>query len=361
MARWRFLAVDLVTGTVRDEMPLTVATFGEVLNRSGPFTGEMSPDAPQATRQNVDAVRTVVLCERNGVIVGDGIVWDPRITRDGDDRTLELNGGSLWTYFNHRRLREDRPYVDVDDAEIVADLFRWAQGQGDTAYGSAGDPTGDVRLNTSEVVATGVTSTRRYVGDERKRIGEAIEQRCDLSDGVDAAIKWRWDGDVPVPYLHVWRRRGVRLTDPFELGGNVTSYEFGVAGSLTETHVDGIGQGEGQAMKVATAVDPSAHPAYPRLDGVAMHKDAKDLGTLFGHAKAQLDDRHRPPELVTVTLDPDATPPFGSWQAGDEVRVFIDDGWAQVDAWRRIAGWEMTASQDGSERVRVATVRLGEV
>lgn len=362
----RYLAVDLVTGTIRDELPLEQVTFGETLNRAHPFAARLPVDAPGATPQAIQASRTVVLVERNGVIVGDGIVWDPKVSRRRDDRTLELSGASLWSYLNRRRIREDRTYTDVDHALIAADLVAWTQGAGSTVYGpTAGDPTGDVRIDVSSVAALGFVRDRLYRGDERKRVGEALEQLADVIGGPDLAIRWRWDSnpdgtDTPMPELRAWARRGVRLADSLELDVNVTGYEYLEAGSQQATHVDAIGQGEGAAMKVAAASDPSLWPSYPRLDGIAAHKDASDLDTLEGHARGTLAARRVPPGIVRVTLDPDKRPRFGSWQTGDEATVRISDGWTQVDEIRRIVGWEMTLTADGAETVDVDLAKLEE-
>lgn len=367
MASHRFLAVDLVTGVVRDELPLTTVTIGETLNRAHPFSATIDVSAPKATRANIDPSRTLILVERDGIIIGDGIVWNPRVSRRGDSRQLEINGASLWSYLHRRRIRESRAYSGVDDATIIADLVAWSQGEGSTSYGpSAGDATGNVRIDTSSVTPTGVTSSRSYNGDERKLIGQAVEEFAGTINAPDFGLIWRWDTagdgtDVPVAGLNVWARRGVRLADGFELGGNVIDYEIAIAGSEQATHVDAIGQGEGVAMKASSAVDPSLWPVYPRLDAALTLKDISVEATLTGHAQAELQARRLPPAVIRVNLDPDRTPTFGSWSVGDEAPIRIDDGWAQVDEVRRIVGWSMQIDADGAEKLSVDFAIIGDL
>lgn len=358
MSSHRFLAVDLVTGTIRDEVPLTSVTFGKRLNGPAPFTATASPYAAKVTPANLDPGRTLIVVERNGKVVGDGIVWTPSAGRQDSERTLELSGASLWSYLNRRRIREDRTYTDVDDALIVADLVAWAQGAGSLTYGpTSGDPTGDVGIDTSGIVAAGTTSTRTYLGDERPSLGEELSAFASIED-VSVSIDVSWDGSSLVRDLVVVADRGVRLADAFVLGTNVVEYEVAWRGDLLETTVDAVGQGEGSSMLVSTAADPSAHPSYPRLDGIESRKSVRRTATLTRHAEERLRRHRRPPAIPKLKLDPDAIPTFGSWQLEDEARVVIDDGYTQVDGTYRIVAWEMELDADGSESVSITLETL---
>jgi len=111
-------------------------------------------------------------------------------------------------------------------------------------------------------------------------------------------------------------------------------------------------------MVVRTAADPTAFPAYPRLDGLAVHKDVSVGATLVTHATQQLLRHRRPPAVVKLDVDPTSRPTFGSWRIGDRARVVIDDGYSQVDGQYRIVAWEMTLDADGAESVSLTTEQV---
>lgn len=392
MADYRYLAADLVTGEIRDAIPFTSVSFGQVRNGAAPFTATIEVDATVrrlieesvglstedddvlasedghplqleesdtretahllASRANLDPARTVIYIERDGRIIGDGIVWDPRLSEDGD--TLEIAGASLWSYFRHRHVRHRLTWSGVDHLQIARDLIDYAQAQ----------PGGDIGIVTGDETSD-VPRDETFEAFERKNIAEAVEQHAARINGFDFRITVAWEGSGDT--RHVVRRLlighpklGRRTEHVFEFiadddgrGGNLDRYGLEVAGSRVANLVDAIGEGMDDEMLIATAVDPNLFGAYPLLEAKVAHKTVKTQTRLQEHADAHLRSHRLPLELPTLVPNADAIPRLSSYIAGDEVLVRVRQGWAQLEGFWAIQAWTVNVDADGNETVRI--------
>lgn len=359
MARYRYLAVDLVTGQVRDELPLTGCTYGQVLNGAAEFAGTIRHDHPKLSPLTLTAARTQVVVERNGQVVGDGIVWSPQVQEAGGaaTRVAELQGQSLASWLEGQRLRETRTYAGVPQNVLAADLVAWAQGRGNVAYGpSAGPAAAELDILTDGQPAGSTPRDRTYRGFERHSIAELLENLGDVQGGPRWRMAVAWEGQGEARQLtrrFIAGGQTAHLADPLVYGTNVTDYTYGQLGSRLATVVDAIGEGEGDDQLIRTAWDAGAQPAYPYMVGVVPRKSVSQPATLLGHAEDELALRRRPPELVTVVLAHDTTPRIGTYLPGDTARVVISDGWVQIDAVRRITEVSVTVDREGREQPRI--------
>lgn len=380
MPAFRLIATDLVSGVVRGAVPWESAQFSHVRNGAGQMKltlpKRLPPEWPitdayddgysdtyglpvlapaRISQQVIDASRTLMLLERDGQIVGDGIVWGPQPSGSGQ---LEITGASLWSWFNRRMIVEDRLYGQVDQTLIARDLVDWCQGRGDPTWGTAGDAIADLGIVTAGA-DSGVDVDGLYYGHEGNYVGSTIEQAAAAEDGYDFSldVTWNTDRDGFDRTFRTWyprrsRRTGIVLT----WGVNIVDYTLSVAGGQQANRIHGVGQGQGAAMLRTTQTDATTLGTYPLLEDQASFKKARDHDQLVGLTRGRLAARRLPPTRLSVQVKTGPQLRVGSWVLGDEARTRIDDGWTQIDGIYRIEGWTITVNKQSQETVTIELV-----
>jgi hypothetical protein len=368
MATTRVISVDLVTGTPIDELEVRGLKYGPRLNGVGSVSGSVKLPSPRTAAGRIkgaiindalDECRRVLIVERNGVIVGDGIVWKAPYVDAKQSRVLQ-SATSHWSYFRHRHIAARSVYAAVDQLTIARDLISDAQAV----------PGGNVGV-IHNATTSGVLRDRIYESWELKNLGEAIEQLAGVQDGFDFGVDLHWDpatGNLVRTLTLSYPRRGrsyLHTGHVFELGRNMTSFEWPSDGSLTANKVWGVGAGEGKSMLLTAAVDASqiqpiasGGPGYPLLEDVLTNKDVLVRSTLEEQATARLFARSTPLVVPKITVRADMDPVLGSYIEGDAARVIIPprksprfpDG---LDTFYRILGWDVTVSDSGGESVEL--------
>lgn len=343
MPAYRYLVADLLTGTIKEEMPFSAVKFSHVLNRPGGFSANIGLRHSKATRTNLDPARTVIHVERDGVIVWSGILWTAKA--NVENATVDVGGEGWWSYFRRRKIRATKVYAATDQLAIVQDLVNYAQAQ---SGGNIGIVVG------TEV--SGVTRDRTYYHFERKNLGEAVEQLAAVAGGFDFAIEAVWVSGAVVKTLNLSYPRRGRITPlVFELGTNIEGLSQEVDATRQANLIDAIGAGDGDAMLIATAADTSQLAAYPLLEDVTSYKDVTVAATLQLHAASDLAVAKKPvmriPTLLAVQANPDAG--LGTYITGDSVQVRGSDGWLAVNERVRIQVIEVGVDTEGKETVSI--------
>lgn len=343
MADYRVLVADLISNTIREEIPLSDLRWSLVLNAPGTLTGTIPLDHPKATRANLDPGGTAIYLERGGLLVWGGILWGARASTRR--RIVEITAAGFWSYLRRRRIRHTKTYTGQDQLAIARDLVTYAQSQ----------PGGNLGIVTGGETS-GVTRDRTYYHYERKSIGEAIEQLAAVQNGFDFAIEVQWDATGTTPEKHFrlyYPRRGTRL-DTLIWNHNVAGVAdvtVSVDATRAANQIDALGEGDADAMLIATASDTSVLARYPLLDDAISHKDIKESATLQAHAESRLAALRVPVETPEITTQADIWPAFGSYQLGDEGLVIVDDGWIQVSSYWRVHEIRVSVDDDGTETV----------
>lgn len=340
MPSYRHLVADLLTGTLREEIPFSTVKYSHVLNRPGGFAATLPLRHPKATRANLDPGRTAVYVERDGVIVWGGILWTAKASVEG--ATVEVGGEGFWSYFRRRLVRTTKAYAAADQCFIARDLVAYAQAQ------AGGDLGVVVGTETS-----GVLRDRTYWHYERKNVGEAVEQLAAVQGGFDFNVDVAWVGGVVTKTLQVqYPRRGRATATVFELGSNIEGLDQEIDATRQANVLDGLGAGEGSSMLIATVSDLSVVPPYPLLEDVVTYKDTSVATTLQLSALGELVARSTPVERLPTLLahaGPDTV--IGSFITGDTVTVRGTAGYLSVDQQMRITNYEVTVDQNGREAV----------
>lgn len=311
----------------------------------------------------VEENRRLIVVERDGVIVQDGIVIASPYDDVGSKRSVSCV--SLWSYLRRRYLRARKSYAAVDQFDIVRDLVDYMQ----TVFGDAGSIGLVVESNDS-----GVVRDRTFEAWEVKEIGEAIEQLASVDNGFDFAIDCAWDPATGalVKTLRLANRRGRPFSSSghvFELGRNVTSYKWPSDGSTMANRSIATGAGEGASMLIETAADSyqyldlaSGGPGYPVYEEVTSWKDVSVRANLVDRAAASVAARSTPVVLPEITLRADMDPVLGSYVEGDAARFIVPPGYsprhpAGLDTYIRIMGWDVSVDDVGTEAVTIVAGR----
>lgn len=349
MADYRYLAADLVTGTIRDEIPFETVVWGRALNRAAPFTSTIAATHPKARRDLLDPARTIIYVERDGRIVGDGIPWTPQIQPADGIRTLQLHGASLWSYFSRRHIRQDLTFTNVDQLAIFRSIIAYAQAQ----------PGGNLNIDVTDQLS-GRTRTRTYEAWRRGEIDRTCTQLADVIDGFEFEATCRWDQqrDTVERWIELgYPTRGRRTNHVFEAGVNLANWGETEAGGDVANLVDAIGEGQGEDMPIATAADTSLLGAYPLLEKVVAHTSVSDRGTLVGHARTHLEQSRRAARHLKLEPRADIPPRLSTYIPGDDVEIRIDDGWIQASGRWRIDGFQVSVDTDGDETITLDVTR----
>jgi hypothetical protein len=368
MATYRVISLDLVTGTRIAQLDLRDLKFGQRLNGIGTIDGVLDLPAPitpaarvQGTVLNdaVDECRRLLVIERDGVVVADGIVWAAPWTTDEDGREVrKIKASSLWSYFRRRFITARSAFTAVDQLTIARTLITNAQAA-----------SGGNIIVTHNATLSGVTRDRTYESFELKRVAEAVEQLAGVEGGFDFAIDCHWDpatGALVRTLNMAYPRRGRSFSQTghvFALGRNIIDLEWPTDGTETANRVWGIGAGEGKSMLIAAETDAtqiqpltSGGPGYPLLEDSFTNKDVTVRSTLSAQARARLTAQARPVVLPKITVAADVDPVLGSYITGDAARIIIPPNTSPrfpdgLDTYRRIVGWDVTVDDQGGESV----------
>lgn len=343
MAAYSYIAADLVTNAILNELPLRNVKFSHVLNAAGDFSGEMPLGDSKVTQ--IDPIgsttprRTALYIERDGSIVWGGIIW----TRHYDSRkkVLVLGGNGFFSYFGHRSIRATAAFAATDQLAIVRSIINTAQ-----TISSIG-----VTVGTE---TSGVLRDRTYYGYERKKIDEAITQLSQVEGGFDFGIDCRYDSShVVQKYLTLsYPRRGRIAKDTtlfFDFPGNIVDYVWPEDGTNSANLVDAIGSGEADAMLISTAADAGEiQSGAPLLETFTSYKDVSVQSTLDAHAQADLQAFDGVVTLPTATVRADREPILGSYIEGDEAEFrILDERFPTITAsFQRITSYSVKVPDD---------------
>lgn len=365
MADYRVISLDLRTGQRVAELEMAELRYGHRLNDIGTVEGVVKLPSPRTPggraraavlNDAVEQYRRHLIVERDGVVVGDGIV----VLNPYDDatQTRAIKASSTWWYFRNRHITRRLFYGQVDQLDMARNLIAVAQET----------PPGNIGV-TYDTTTSGRLRDRTFEGYELKEVGEAVEQLAAVEDGFDFAIDCSWDpvtGGLVKRLNLGYPRRGRRYTETghvFEVGRNVVSFEWPASGVATANQVIATGVGEGESMLRATATDAyqltalaDGGPGYPLLQAVLSDKDISRLSTLQGKATARLHARRKPVVLPTVKVRADRDPVLGSYITGDSCRFIIPPNVSPLhpdglDTYYRIVGYDVTVSNEGGEEV----------
>lgn len=347
MAETRLLFGSLKTGELFGELKFDRIVHTDVLNGPGsieatlPLRQESPGKTAVVTDENLAEARTALWVDRDRVPRWGGIFWTPRA--EVASNQLTLIGKGWHSYFRRRRIRETKTWASTDQYAIARGLIDYAQGV----------PGGDIGVLTTDTNTSSVSRDRTYPVNERKSVGEALEQLAAVRNGFTFRYDTHLDtnGDHAVA-LRLSAGTGRQTAHVFELGKNVELLNLNGNTDQLAFQVDAVGAGEGTGQLIRTAQNPAALGSYPLLDAVTTHIDVRIASTLDDHAAYRLQRGAEPIRSLTLSVLPDKVPVVGSYIVGDIVKVVGSYGWLDVNGQYRIVSIRTTIA-GGTETVVV--------
>lgn len=349
MALYRYLFADLLTDTIREEMPLQNVSYGDVLDAPGALSADLplslknTAGYEKVTRANLDPGKTAVYVERDGVLVWGGILWT--LAADAVNYKLSIGCEGFWSYFRRRLIRTTKAYAATDQLAIVQDLMNTAQA---ISGGNIGVTVG------SET--SGVQRDATYNAYQRANLGQEIEALSGLSGGFDFAIDVMYDGSGNrTKKLNLsYPSRGARTAHVLDLGGSIESLSWNIDATQQANLIDALGQGSLTALLIGTAADTTELGVYPLLEDTVSYPTVSVPATLNAHAAATLASRRLPVETLPTLVSHGTTDlQIGAFRTGDELEVRAKDttGFISLDSLYRVAAWTVSVNDDGKETI----------
>lgn len=363
VATYTYLAADLATNNILAELPLSGVRFSRVLNDAGTFSGQLKLGDPKVARLDparaTEPARTCVFVARDGVILGDYIIWTT--SYDSDTQTLQIAGADPLSYFDHRKILPVLPGVlDIQTvarqsiAFSLADQLAIARTLVTTAQSHTG---GSIGVTVDATVTSTTLRDITYNGYELRNVGDGLRDLSALQGGPDFYFDATYIGGVPTRRLILGNPR-LGATDPgdnvFEHGANLLKFTQPRDGSQMVTRFFAVGDGTDADTPIAIAEDTSRYgDGWRLLEDSASFSGTITPADLQGHANAEQAARRKPVVLPTLTAYGAGKPAVGEYMPGDAIRRVVPAGCdpyfpAGNDITLRLIAFEVTPA-DGNQ------------
>lgn len=363
MADYQVIYCDIKTGSILGNLPLTSFQYENVLSAPGsakfvtPLHSSLPREytdlggsgatpyyTPELSLTYLAVGRTAIYVERDGVVVWSGILWN--IDMDVNSNTATLSCEGWHSYWRKRYLRVEVIYSSaVDDQTAIAkELIDWSQSQSG----------GNINIDTSAVVTTGIKRDRNWKEYERKNIGQLLEELTQIDDGFDWYYRTTRSGGVyTTQFLILYPKTGRVAPIRFEMGANIDVLRCTIDGKTMADYAEATGSGEGSAALSYEAIDANALNLYPLLEDQLSFSDVTDVNTLAQYAKRRVQAGKTPVIIPTIQVNPNLDPVFGSYDLGDQVTVVGSYGLLELNAQYRITAISVSVSGNSKETVTV--------
>lgn len=331
---WRVESADLRTGIVRTMLHPLSFDWQTELNRVGKGSMTLStqttrirdvwPHLSSIFIVRIDRVTGQEHCEFGGYV---------EKVSASDGGTTSVGLVSIEDYLHHRMIRDTITYTGVSQNAIAASLVNRCGGAGGIPINGLADTTRFVR-------------DRTYNSWDRKFIGSAIEELCDVLAGPDWVTTHNKVGGLWKSTLTFRDYLGTDQNILFRSDRETNGYALDVDAKEHATWVDAMGSGEEEDTLVATASDLDV---YPRFDAAPAFKDVKRFGTLTDHAEGYLHQYRDPSAVPSVSLNGLRIDP-ALHGLGDTVTVDNSFGAVTYKGKARVVSVSWKVGTDGTER-----------
>lgn len=355
MAKFTYVISDIISGTIKDEIPFSSVRFSSELSKAGAFSGTVhtKPDTIQTlsnavvpsriTEANLDLCRTAVWVLADGTPVWGGLLYafDADLTK----HQVTFVGQDFWSYWKRRVIGSTQTFSNVDQITIANNLITYGLGVRTFPGTYAGSPA-----------TSGVNRTITYNWYEFKSLGDSIEALASLDNGFDFGVDYSGSVGSGLNFSVSWSypMRGRRTGLVFDASKDVTLLRWTKDGTKIANRAFGVGNGSGDYLLAAVQVDTSLLTSYPLFDTVGMHKSITDVNTLTDYTKQDLKYFKKPVESIELQVLADSQEVgLGTFIVGDTVNVFASNGFIQINNLYRIIGWTVSVNENGQSIMNI--------
>lgn len=215
-AEYRFIVEDIMSGFIlTDHLPLDDVRYDDWLNRPGQLTGRLPMSSPFATEELLREGQVAIYVERNGRIDWGGIAWEIVPSSAGQ---IDFAAEGWLGYWDHREIRTDRQFTQIEQFEIVETLIGDAQDE--VVFGDGYD----LGITVGWDAPSGVLRDRleEYRPWKTKNLGDALRQLAAVEDGFDMAMRYTFAGNTLA--------KDLRLHYPMKGRDTGFVFEYGTGG-----------------------------------------------------------------------------------------------------------------------------------
>lgn len=368
MQTYRIAAWDLNTNVLLTDLEGKNVSFAERLNDAGEFSFDLSLTDPVA--KDLTAVilglggnpfKLLVTANDNTSILYAGIAWKPSLAKNSED--LKIAGKAMPDYF--RMVVMANSYITaISPVTLIQNAVADVQAQAGYNLGI---------LTRTQVSATPPNFTPTY---PKAQLGTVSQILSDVTagitpgtGGVEFYMEHAFVNGVPKHTMVVASPRAGRssATSPFVID-LATSMDFtrDTDSTTSGNHLYVVGQGSGgvQPVKEGFAQFPVGGFAQPpRLEQVLQFSHISDANKLQDMAHGMVQMYGRPVTVMTVQIPGDyEAMPLGSFQVGDDVRVWVEAGKLPqfptgLNEWWRVIGYKVDLGNDGTAKVNLTLNR----
>lgn len=353
LSSWRFLATRLHgDGTetlIAVDLPLTDRGITRAVSGPGGLSGTVPIEVARLVGQDgrpvLEPWACAVYAERDGLLVGAGLVTDKSLTMQGPTLALSTRGFS--SYLEGMPYEGNSSWVDEDPANLVRHAWGHVQGFAGGNLGMVvdstatpervGEPEEDVEFTTEEGEEVEFTAgPYRWNYWSTHDLGAEVDKLAQNTP-LDYIESHSWNGEQVDHRLRLgYPRVGRRRSDlRFVVGENVIE-EPSVGVGLWASEVTVLGAGEGRKMRSGRAsVDRNGRLRRP---AVVVDKSLQSNRACNQEASFEIAWRTGANETSTITVMDHPSAPIGSWTPGDEILLQgSGQGWnADLYQWVRI-------------------------
>lgn len=321
-------------------LPARNLQFEVMLNKPGGFRFELPLVHDSVQRSTLREGLHEAWIYRDGVLVRCGPIWNVNVSRR--DNNIKIDGESLESYLDLRRIDADVTYTTLDQSLIAWDMINDSQNQ-----------TGGGLGITQGLLETGVSRSLGFKRHEGKTVYDAISDMAEMDTGFDW---WITPGRAFTTfYPRLQRNVGLRLEYP----GIVHTYGVQFMGKWLRNDI--LMQGPEQTY--AVAVDTTSRSTYGLRQLTTAAKDVKTTNELTALVAHERDLRAAGKAIPHVSLMPSVLNPFdtGQMRLGDLCHIVISDGYVQLNDLHRIVGFQVTVGKQGNESLLLYLEDLREI
>lgn len=301
----------------------------------------------------LDTDSDVIQPGRNAICIlrDDIMVWagyTVSTTPDIYKQTLAISAVGWEAYMNRRVLTTTQDFFIVDQTSVIAQTLIDEMQAGDGNIGWLTNCQASGRTRTLETIY-------RF---EKRNIGQLMEEVASLEDGFDYGVKLAWVNNAPqLTFTTFYPKRGSRKDIPLvyfgegKAGSNMVPQTTPISISEFAWRVHGVGRGDGYLTPESTKTNSASALVYPLFESTVSFPTIGKQSVIEEMTQAELD--FRSDTITTLTIDVNPNDPVAgpdTIEVGDELPVYIDEGWWQVDTYYRCNGVGVKL-EDDLERV----------
>jgi hypothetical protein len=364
MPEYTYRFADLLSDSDICELELSNVRFDRRIIQPGSFSASVSVTNTDIATQvkKIAPARTVLHIYRDADLWGTYIVWQMRVRSSGRSApTVELQGATLESWFDHRIIDVDMLYTNTDQFDIARGLIDQAQ-TGWFPY--EGNANLGISYGTND---SGVLRDRSYYLTDAAPVGQRLQELANVDNGFEYMITTYDDPSlgIRVRKLVLATKLGDSNLDVlFTYPGSISSYEitYDASNAATawwargDTIQDDTTETEYPLITEAPVLsDLWLSNGFPHMDRVIDYASVTVLDTLEDYAAWWRDNHSGIIAVPVIEINTKDTPTIIPPTALGTSAVFtIEDeffGHGDFSSENRIIGIEVTPPTRGSQEV----------